>query len=348
LLSDGATRQINNSSGQNNVPSYAEAAKSQSSDRPWAAKFKDSLRNLKQMDLPSFLEDGTPVVVAPPSILLKTADMWKGHLVAQFHGLCPPSMKIFTDLNPIWGKFGNITVRIISETAALIFIPSQATRNWVVDIGFWHAGNCSCTVYPWSPDGPLELEELQFAPTWAVLKNVPPHLYFLEGISVIASGIGEPLHTEKSWLDPVNIGTTKVKVIIKLDSVLPTTVVVRDIQGNSARVNVEYPRPPPKCLNCERYGHLLSRCPKPLMKKLPFKTVKAAGSREVSHPSLVLAASGSDSGVETASVAPRDSRPLKLREGAPVLREELLVSLQKSPVPLLLIRGRTLCNLLLF
>ncbi|CAL9248738.1 unnamed protein product, partial [Arabidopsis halleri] len=110
-------------------------------------------------------------------------------------------------------------------------------------------------------------------------------------ISVIASGIGEPLHTEKSRLDPVNIGVTKVKVVIKLDSHLPSTVVVRDVQGNTSRVAVEYPRPPPKCLNCGRYGHLLSRCPKPLMKKLPFKNDTPSGSKEVSHPSVILPSS---------------------------------------------------------
>ncbi|XP_020876173.1 uncharacterized protein LOC110228574 [Arabidopsis lyrata subsp. lyrata] len=276
---------VHNSSSS--LPLLAETIPS-SIDLPWASKFKASLRNLKQMDPPSFLEDGTPVVVAPPSVLLKSAAMWKGHIVAQFHGLCPPPGKIFTDLNPIWGKFGNITVRIFSDTAALIYIPSPNTRQWVVDIGFWQAGNCSCTCYHWSPDGPLEIKELQTAPTWAILRNVPPQLYSLEGISVIASGIGEPLHTEKSWLDPVNIGFTKVKVVINLESTLPSTVVVRDVQGNIAKVKVEYPRPPPKCLNCGRYGHLLSRCPKPLQKKLPYKKVKPAGSKEINHPTISL------------------------------------------------------------
>ena len=41
------------------------------------------------------------MVVAPASVLLKTAEMWKGHIVAQFHSLCPPPGKIFNDLNPI-------------------------------------------------------------------------------------------------------------------------------------------------------------------------------------------------------------------------------------------------------
>ncbi|CAE6012165.1 unnamed protein product [Arabidopsis arenosa] len=186
--------------------------------------------------------------------------------------------------------------------AALIFIPAINSRNWVTDIGFWQAGNCSCTVYPWSPEGLLKLEELQTAPTWAILKNVPPQLYSLEGISVIASGIGEPLHTEKSWLDPVNIGTTKVKVVINLGSALPSTVVVRDVQGNIARVAVDYPRPPPKCLNCGKYGHLLSRCPQPLLKKSPFKKDKPSGSKEVSLPSVSIPSSGHDNVGETTAL----------------------------------------------
>lgn len=284
---------------------------------PWASKFKASLRNLKKMSPPTFLEDGTPVVVAPASVLLKTAAMWKGHIVAQFHGLCPPPAKIYADLNPIWGRFGNITIRKISETAALIFIPSVTTREWVVEVGFWQAGNCSCTVYPWSSEGPLELEDLQSAPTWAILKNVPPQLYSLEGISVIASAIGDPLHTEKSRLDPVNIGATKVKVVIQLNTTLLTTVVVKDIQGNTARVAVEYPRPPPKCLNCGRYGHLLSRCPQPLMKKLPFKKDIPTGSKEITQSKVSLSpivppADISES-LESSIVAPRISKPKRRR-----------------------------------
>jgi len=275
---------------QSSTPISGSSSQAPSSDSkidlPWVAKFKASLHNLKQMSQPTYLEDGTPVVIAPSSVLLKSAALWKGHVVAQFHGSCPPATRIFSDLNPIWGNYGDITVRIVSETVALIFIPALNTRQWVVDVGFWQAGNCSCTVYPWSSEGLLNIDELKTAPTWAVLKNVPPQLYSLEGISVIASAIGVPLHTEKSRLDPINIGSTKVKVVIKLDLPLPSSVVVKDVQGNSARVDVEYPRPPPKCLNCGKYGHLLSRCLIPLQKKLPFKKDSPSGAKEVALPPI--------------------------------------------------------------
>lgn len=48
----------------------------------WASKFSSSIRNLKKVSPPSFLEDGTPSVLAPDSVLLQSYDVWKDHLVA--------------------------------------------------------------------------------------------------------------------------------------------------------------------------------------------------------------------------------------------------------------------------
>lgn len=60
-----------------------------------------------------------------------------------------------------------------------------------------------------------------------------------------------------------------------LDSSPPAMVIVRDTEGNSARVQITYPRLPPKCLNCGRFGHLMNRCPQPMQKNPPPKKVIA-------------------------------------------------------------------------
>lgn len=117
------------------VPSYAE-------------RFKSSLRNLRKISDPSFLEDGTPVMQAPKSVLLQTSELWKDHVVAHFHGRRPSAAKILADLNPVWGKFGGIIVRTVSETCVLIFIPSVQTREWVLQVGYWQADRCAFSVYP--------------------------------------------------------------------------------------------------------------------------------------------------------------------------------------------------------
>ncbi|CAA7040384.1 unnamed protein product [Microthlaspi erraticum] len=48
-------------------------------------------------------------------------------------------------------------------------------------------------------------------------------------------------------------------------------IIVRDTIGNLAKVDVTYPRLPPKCVKCLRFRHLMNRCPSPLIKTKPAK-----------------------------------------------------------------------------
>lgn len=84
---------------------------------------------------------------------------------------------------------------------------------------------------------------------------------------MIASGIGEPLHTEHSHVDPYHFGDTKVKVEIDLGVLPPEVIEVRDSLGHSVQIRAQYTRLPPKCCNCDRFGHFLNRCPLPPQKK---------------------------------------------------------------------------------
>ena len=99
------------------------------------------------------------------------------------------------------------------------------------------------------------------------MKGIPPQLKSLDGISIIAYRISQPIHMEKSMLYPFHFGDTKVKVEITLDVQPSSTVIVRDSLGYSVKVDVVYPRFPPQCCNCEKFGHLLNYCPEPLLKK---------------------------------------------------------------------------------
>lgn len=67
---------------------------------------------------------------------------------------------------------------------------------------------------------------------WVILKNVPPQLYSLKGLGVIASGVGEQLQTKKSRLPPMTLGNVKLKVENLLAKQVPSSIVVRDKMGN--------------------------------------------------------------------------------------------------------------------
>lgn len=99
----------------------------------YAQRLKNSLRNLRKIDSPITQIDGIPVVQAPPSIILQ--ESWKDHIVAKFHGKMPDQRKIFADLNPVWGKFGNITIRALPGNSCLVFVPCASTRDWILQVG---------------------------------------------------------------------------------------------------------------------------------------------------------------------------------------------------------------------
>lgn len=105
--------------------------------------------------------------------------------------------------------------------------------------------------------------KLVSAPIWVILRGIPPQLFSLQGFSVIASGIGIPIHSEHAVPRTNPWGLAKVKVAVILGKKLPSKVTVYDKLGNSVTVDAEYPRVPPQCENCSEFGHQFLRCPLP-------------------------------------------------------------------------------------
>lgn len=81
-----------------------------------------------------------------------------------------------------------------------------------------------------------------------------------EGINWIAYGIGEPMLTSKSWLDPTQMGEAKILVEVKLNKPFPQKVALDDKSGSITMVDVVYSCLPLKCRSCGQLGHKASHC----------------------------------------------------------------------------------------
>lgn len=75
------------------------------SPAPWSSLFKPAAQNLSKLATPTFHEEG---IRATDSIILGSSQIWKDYLIAYFHGSPPSPAKIFSDLNPVWGKQGKL------------------------------------------------------------------------------------------------------------------------------------------------------------------------------------------------------------------------------------------------
>lgn len=312
----------------------------------WVSKLSSSAHNLKKMAPPTFTDDGTPVVKAPDSVILKSSINWKGYLVAQFHGNAPSPTKVFADLNPIWGKQGRIRVRHHSKNVCLIFIPCEIIRKWVLDVGLWHSDKCAFSVFEWTPNINLAPMRLEYAPVWVLFRGIPQELWSQECFSTFATGVGIPVQSEFPKLPPFSNGVVKLRVIIKLAAKRASSVKVVDKLGNSVFISAEYLKAPHKCEICSEFGHSELRCPDRQSPVLDLD--KAAPSVIPAVPAIVPAASANvtapmrtstekSPAPASVAVAPAGSSNARAQEG--------VASTQTStPRPLSISADRTLCR----
>ncbi|ESQ28629.1 hypothetical protein EUTSA_v10019718mg [Eutrema salsugineum] len=126
--------------------------------------------------------------------------------------------------------------------------------------GLWHFDDCLMFVSNWTPAETISLPEITTVPVWLTLKNIPYQLYSFVVIKWIASGIGEPMLTEKSWLDPTQMGEAKILVEVKLNKAFPQKVALVDTSNVVSMVDVIYSWLPSNCRKCGQLGHKASRC----------------------------------------------------------------------------------------
>lgn len=285
----------------------------------WVSKVKSSFQPLAKIASPSISSDGIPSIRAPDSITLVSSTIWRDHLVAYFHGRPPSPAKVFADLNPIWGKNGNISVKLHSQRSLLIYVPCPVTRQWALDVGFWHSGNCSFTAMLWHPSLNLSDMKLVHAPVWVLFRKVPVELWSTLGFSTMASALGFPVHSEYPDLKPYSNGVVKLRVVIELEKPRPSVVRVTDKLGNSVSLPVEFLKLPPKCGGCGEYGHMRLRCLHPpshkaalALENLPYVGVMAS-------PPIRSPARDSP-GVNSPAHSPLSEGPALVVSGKPVER----------------------------
>ncbi|EOA33828.1 hypothetical protein CARUB_v10021307mg [Capsella rubella] len=207
---------------------------------PWAAKMDPSIRNLHRTTTPTYMEDGTPKVHIPNHVLLKGLENQQEYVIGQFNRCLTPSGGLINAVaNRIWGKKCKIFSRKLGESSYMFHIPDAPTRAWVLQRGLWHIDDCIILGYA---------------------KNIPSRLYSHWGISWIASGLGEPITTDKPRLDPFLMGVAKIMVEVELEKGFPHRIAVEDKRGNVTMVDVEYSWLPSKCSRCGFLGHKETRC----------------------------------------------------------------------------------------
>ena len=123
----------------------------------------------------------------------------------------------------------------------IVQLPNEKTRDRVLESGPWHFQNKLLIVRKWEP-GLKTLEfNMEKLPIWVQLGNVPLELFTQDGLSYIASAIGNPLYMDKFMSGQSRLSFAKVCVEIEAAFDIPRYIDVQMCDDSYVSVSVEVP-----------------------------------------------------------------------------------------------------------
>ena len=114
----------------------------------------------------------------------------------------------------------------------------------------------------------MERPEPSKVPIWVKLMNVPLEAWNVQGISRIASGVGNPIIIDRittSMCEKAYGRASFARVLIEVDAasdLVESVEVCYESLGKSMDLKVEYAWRPPHCSHCEVFGHEIKDCKK--------------------------------------------------------------------------------------
>ncbi|KAL0310235.1 UNVERIFIED_CONTAM: hypothetical protein Scaly_2948000 [Sesamum calycinum] len=168
----------------------------------------------------------------------------------------------------------------------------------VIEGGPWLFQGQPIVLQRWEPGMSLRKQKTHTVPVWVRLKHLPVEYWSDEGLSVVASGIGQPLYSDAVTKQCSRLDYARVCVMLDYNSVLPKHLVIispflRKGKEVPCRVDIEYEWLPQRCKECKSLGHIDNVCPE-LKRKSLKKPIEVYVQKSVSTSGLEKSAVGVD------------------------------------------------------
>ncbi|KAJ9536708.1 LOW QUALITY PROTEIN: hypothetical protein OSB04_un000093 [Centaurea solstitialis] len=212
------------------------------------------------------------LIELPLDLVKKAEKTYNSTLYGYFLGPRLYFPNVLKEVKRLWGSFGFVEA-MMNENGFFFFrFNGVSGMNKVLEGGPWMIRVFPLFVFPWDPLQGLVKPEHKSCPLWVKLHNIPLVAFNSEGISRIASALGEPKRMdestaamcEKAWGRP---GYARVLVDVwavgelkkELKVIVPNSY---GGKGVEVIVNVEYGWEPSQCSHCKVFGHKTSMCVK--------------------------------------------------------------------------------------
>ncbi|XP_022024362.1 uncharacterized protein LOC110924676 [Helianthus annuus] len=210
-------------------------------------------------------------VMIPMESVRKVQDRFANVLFGYFLGkrLAFPVVDYYVSNK--WEKYGLQKCMMNGKGFFFFKFGTREGMEQVLQDGPWLIRNIPIFLKCWSPNTELKKDELKKIPVWVKMHDVPLAAYTEDGLSLIASKLGEPKMLdnetakmcEESW---GRSGYARAIIELNADKEMKDaiSVAIPNVEEGGflkSTIRVEYEWKPPRCSSCLVFGHSTESCP---------------------------------------------------------------------------------------
>ncbi|KAF3595218.1 hypothetical protein DY000_02020681 [Brassica cretica] len=207
--------------------------------------------------------DGVVSISIPEEILADPNPLWRCYVMGYFIGDAPHVGSIHATVNRILSspKMGSkIDVQFLEKKIVLFRIENPQMRAHVIQRRYWHIADIPLVVNEWSPETALDPPDLSAMPMWVDLKGIPSLLFSHKALKCMSRAVGSFVKLHPSTEKCTRLDAARILVEVNLNKPPVEKISFLDKEGVKVLIDVHYPWLPPKCSDCNAWGHKGSNC----------------------------------------------------------------------------------------
>ncbi|XP_077249090.1 uncharacterized protein LOC143888520 [Tasmannia lanceolata] len=173
----------------------------------------------------------------------------------------PYFVNIRDNLLKIWKIKGDLQVFTLNKGFYLFQFSSEEDSRYVLEMCDHSYGGRPLILRKWSPETPLEKLNLTSVPIWIRLPGLPLQFWSANGISKIASYIGNPLYMDSKTADSTRLSYARCCIEVEPGNPYPDAIPIHTSKGVHIQ-EVQYDWKPQACKLCSNFSHTSEACPK--------------------------------------------------------------------------------------
>ncbi|CAI9267202.1 unnamed protein product [Lactuca saligna] len=206
-------------------------------------------------------------LIIPPEIMTNGSIPFERTLYGYFIGnrLAFPLVK--DSLQELWKEHGISDIFI--DDMFFFKFDNENGMNYVLQKGIWKINGIPLFLRKWDPDVFIEKPTYDRVPVWVNIFGIPLQLFNKDGLSLIASKLGNPLEVDSYTTTMCERATGRAvfaRILIEMSAKDPWAkeIKIKAVTAKGATsttLRVEYSWNPKRCDYCKIFGHDHATCP---------------------------------------------------------------------------------------